>query len=310
MTSISETSSTVAKPQSSLPPTSLIIASRNRPQLLKDTVDSILNGNELPKELVIIDQSDALHPILAELKTTRGCEIRYLRTQSVGLSRANNIGISAARYDLLIFTHDDVLVAPTWFEMIVKAALDAGPRGVVTGQVRPTTIQTSGGFVPSTKVDKTSAKYTGRLDKDVLYPLNMAIHRAAFTEVGNFDERLGPGTPFPGSEDSDLGFRLLEAGYCIYYIPEAVVYHRAWRMARDYLPLRWGYGCARGAFFAKHLDWHDRHMLRRMGQDIARLRYFPYRFFHQRREAFGDIMLVSGILFGAAKWLMTRSKTP
>src|SRR5205823_6583384 len=102
------------------------------------------------------------------------------------------------------------------------------------------------------------------------------------TRVGDFDDDLGPGARFPASEDSDLGFRLLEAGYHIHYIPEAVLYHRAWRSNSDYLPLRWSYGVGRGAFYAKHLRLDDRYIMRRMIRDV-RIHALGFAF-HLRRD--------------------------
>src|SRR3712207_2073952 len=96
--------------RATLPPASLIICSRNRPQLLLETVESVLKGDEVPAELIIIDQSTTPHEILATLTTDRPCEIRYLWTQSVGVSEARNTGIAAARYEILALTDDDVFV--------------------------------------------------------------------------------------------------------------------------------------------------------------------------------------------------------
>ena len=50
----------------SLPSTSLIIASRDRPELLADTVASVLKGDEVPAEIVIVDQSRVPHPTLSK----------------------------------------------------------------------------------------------------------------------------------------------------------------------------------------------------------------------------------------------------
>lgn len=300
---------TNASAPGALPATSLIICSRNRPHLLAETVESILRGDQVPAEIIVVDQSDAPHQALAALTSDRGCDVRYLWTRTVGLSRANNQGVAAARHALLVFTHDDVLVTPTWFGAIVEALRAAGPRSVVTGQVRPTEAETRGGFQLALKVDQAPAVYTGRMGRDVLYPLNMAMYRSAIDEVGRFDERLGPGTPFPGSEDSDLGFRLLETGYRICYVPEAALYHRAWRPERDYLPLRWSYGVARGGFYAKYLSLRDRHMLSRMAADVrTHFVLFLYRVRRERRQAYGDVVLGAGILFGAIRWLLTQRK--
>ncbi|GEM_PF-2397045 len=121
MPRVDDAAATPSPMQPSLSPASLIIATRNRPDRLKAAAASILAGEDVPAELIIVDQSDARHPRLSCLRTARLCGIRYLRTRSVGLSRANNRGVVAARHDLLVFTHDDVLAPPGWFGAIVRA---------------------------------------------------------------------------------------------------------------------------------------------------------------------------------------------
>jgi hypothetical protein len=65
-------------------PSSLIICSRNRPRLLLDTVESVLAGEELPTEIVVVDQGDEQHAELAQLGTIDGCDVRYLWRPSRG----------------------------------------------------------------------------------------------------------------------------------------------------------------------------------------------------------------------------------
>lgn len=294
---------------SGLPAASLIVCSRNRPEMLAETVASILQGNDIPSELIIIDQSNIPHPDLSTLASDRACEIRYLWTRSVGLSRANNAGISAARHNILAFTHDDVLVTPAWFGSIVRALLDAGKYGVVTGRVLPTEAATPGGFALSTKISMAPAVYQGRIGEDVLYPMNMAMYRSAIDEVGGFDTRLGPGTPFPAAEDNDLGFRLLEAGYRISYVPGAVLYHLAWRSENDCLALRWSYARGQGAYYAKFLSLRDRYMMWRMITSIRNKAFgFALQAPRYPRRAYGEAVYLLGLLSGAAQWLLTQRK--
>jgi GT2 family glycosyltransferase len=286
---------------------SLLICSRRRPQLLEDTVNSVLQGDTLPSEIVIIDQSDQPHPSLSQRKSESGCDIRYIWSQSTGLSRGRNQALAAARYEALVFIDDDMYVDPGWLAAILAALETGGKKSVISGQVRPSQEAGSGFFAPSTKVDDAPAVYRGRMDQDVLFSGNMALYRSAIVEVGDFDERLGPGSAFPGAEDGDLGFRLLEAGYCIRYAPQAVVYHRAWRPEKEYLPLRWGYGVARGGFYAKYFSLRDRFMLGRMLRDIGRhLIGFPVLLPSNRLKAFGHLALSGGILVGATKWVLTQ----
>ncbi len=289
-----------------LPPASLIICSRNRPRLLAETVASVLRGDDVPDELVIVDQSRAPHPTLAYAPLRSRCRLRYLWSQSVGLSCARNIGIAAAQYPILAFTDDDVLAPPTWFGGLLRAQLAAGPRGVVTGRVVQAE-EAGGDFAPSLKDDMAPTVYEGRPGVDVLWSNNMAMYRAAVDDVGSFDERLGAGGHFPAAEDNDFGFRLLEAGYRIFYVPEALIYHRAWRSGRDYVRLRWAYGRGQGAFFAKHLSLTDRHMLRRLSASVrSHSMNAATRFRRHPRLAYGDAVYTAGLLSGAVEWLVRQ----
>jgi GT2 family glycosyltransferase len=301
------------QPRSSaqLPASSLIICSRNRPAFLSATIESVLQGDEVPTELVIIDQSQVPDEGLSRLKPQRDCELRYLWSRSVGLSRARNEGISAARYDLLVIIDDDMFVESNWFGTFVQALMAAGPRTVVTGRVLATAPEVSRGFAPTLAVREAPAIYQGRIGTEVLSGGHMAAHRSAFDEVGRFDERLGAGSSFPAADDNDLGFRLLEAGYRIAYVPEAVVYHRAWRAEADYLPMRWSYGLGKGGYYAKYLSLKDRYMLRRMLYDIGHRIYgLPLRLRRNRRLVYGDPAYILGIVVGATRWLLTQRRAP
>ncbi|HEX6607208.1 MAG TPA: glycosyltransferase [Chloroflexia bacterium] len=287
--------------------TSLIIGSRNRPRLLLETVESVLRGTQVPDEIVIVDQSDVPHPRLPTLTPDRPCAVRYLWSHTVGVSRAKNIALAAARYGVAIFTDDDILVDPEWLAVVQGALAAAGPRAVITGRVLPSRAEVPGGFVPTLVVADTPAVYEGRINTDVLPGCHMAAYRSALIGIGGFDERLGPGSPFRSAEDNDLGFRLLEAGYRIVFVPEAVVYHRAWRPAREYLPVRWAYGVAKGGFYTKYLSLADPYMLRRMVLDLARRTYaFPNRIQHERQRAIGDLVYMAGVGYGAARWLLSQ----
>jgi GT2 family glycosyltransferase len=250
--------------------TSLLICSRNRPALLEASVHSVLCGTDVPGELIVIDQSDTPNTHLGQQASTPDprCPLHYRWQPAAGLSAALNAAVAAARFDALLFTHDDVLVDPRWCGALTRALAGAGPGTIVTGRVLPAPDELDGGIVPSTKVDTAPRVFVGRIGDDVLYPLNMAMQRETFNRIGRFDERLGPGTPFPAAEDNDYGFRALEAGGRIEYVPSAVVYHRAWR--RDVVRLRWGYGLGQGAFYAKHFSLRDRYMARRAGAELRR----------------------------------------
>jgi GT2 family glycosyltransferase len=246
-----------------------VICSRNRPEFLASVVGSILDGDEVPDELLVVDQSTAPHPTLATFASPR-CAFRYLHSATVGLSRSRNIAVAAASHDVIAFTDDDVVVPPTWFGTLVRSFREAGPRAVVTGRVVADEAQSTGAFAPSLHPGTERVVHEGRVYEDPLATFNVAFHRSAHAEVGGFDIRLGPGTRFRAAEDNDFGHRLLEAGYRIVFDPDALIYHRSWRDDRAFPALRHGCGRGQGAFFAKHLSLDDPYMLRRALGTLAR----------------------------------------
>ena len=297
------------KTESVLPQSSLIICSRNRPKLLFETVESVLRGDHIPSEMLIVDQSGAPHPELSRMKTERSCEMRYIHSKTVGVGAGRNLGINFSRFEILIFIDDDMFVEVNWFRNLVQAVIKAGPHSVITGQVLAGESEVPGGKPPSIKKDQKPAVYQGRIANDVLYTGNMGAYRSVFDQVGLFDERLGPGTSFPAAEDNDLGFRMLEQGYRICYIPEAMVYHRAWRSYGESLALEWRYGVGRGAYYAKHMKWRDPYMFSRMVKDMkGSVMNFLGQIVRQRRLRYDYLISAFGIFYGAIRWQLSEMR--
>ncbi len=288
----------------SLPQASIVIGTRNRPALLQAMVESILAGDEVPAEIIVVDQSDTPSSALAELSRP-DCVIRVLRASGLGLSRARNDGATAATHELVVFVDDDMLVDRAWFGAFVRALDRAGPRTVVTGAVDAALSESWRSFFPATQSHAPGAVFEGRLDRDVLAGGHMGIARTALEEIGGFDQRLGPGAAYPAAEDNDLGLRLLEAGYRIAYVAEAVVHHRAWRPGWRYPLVRFAYGRGKGGFYAKH----PAQLRRRAVRDVThRARRFPRQVIRRPALAAGDVAYVAGILVGSTRWWLREGR--
>jgi len=290
--------------------TSLILSTRNRPAFALTTVLAVLDGHEVPNEVVVIDQSDIQNSEFAAWTDHSRCSVRYLWEPARGLSLGRNTGIAASTGQILLFIDDDVLVPPEWFGRIVRSLRRAGERAVVTGRTVAGEPEVPGAFAPSLHIDPRPTVHHGRPGRDVLLPMNMALYRSAIAEVGGFDERLGVGTRFPSSEDNDFGFRLLEAGFDIVYDPEVLVVHRAWRRPQALLPLRWAYGRGQGAYYMKYWSWRDRYMMRRMGWDVGRHQKRGLRRLRaDPRAASADAVYSLAVLTGAVQWRLRRTRT-
>jgi GT2 family glycosyltransferase len=295
--------------QTTMPPSSLILSTRNRPNMLADLVASVLEGEDVPTEIVVVDQSSQPDSTLSNWIPKRGCELRYRWTQSVGVSRGRNEAIAAAQHNIIVITDDDMLATSNWFGLMVRTLVETGPESVVVGQVVTGKPENAGAFSPALPVPLRGSDrkiYRGRVGADVMASGNMAVFRSAFSKVGAFDARLGPGTPYPGAEDNDLGFRLLEAGYQAIYEPRAILYHRAWRPKRDWMYLCWNYARGQGAFYAKHMTWSNRHTLTRLRADLQRHSgLLLRRVWHERGLALGNLAWIAGLLYGALRWKLT-----
>jgi GT2 family glycosyltransferase len=282
---------------------SLIICSRNRPALLEQAIRSVLAGTSLPSEILIIDQSDTPHSSLSKGESRYGCSIRYHRQAGTGLSKAKNAAAALAAHDVIATIDDDELAAHDWLKNLIYALNAAGPDSIVTGQVRPGTPEIAGGFSTSTTIDARPVVYRGRLKKDVLSAGNMAVRRELLRLLGGFDERLGVGTRFPAGEDSDLALRSLEVGYQIVYVPEALLYHRAWR--NQYLRQRWREGRGAGGFYAKYIAKYESYGLKRLRSEVGRrVVRWPYMIRHERRKAVGDLVYIAALVYGTGEWLL------
>jgi GT2 family glycosyltransferase len=159
------------------------------------------------------------------------------------------------------------------------------------------------GHVPSLTQRTEPEIFAGRPFCDPLSSGNMALRRQAFDDVGLFDERFGAGASFPSAEDNDFGYRLLEAGYEIAFVPDAIVYHRGVRRGRALARLDWSYGHGQGAFYAKHMSLSDLHMLRRLGRNTAyRLRRLAPAL-RGNRGALREGIYLAGLISGALAWV-------
>jgi GT2 family glycosyltransferase len=278
--------------------------------MLEETVASVLAGTLVPRELLVVDQSTSAHSDLAALGSVRGCTVRHLRATTSGLSRARNIGLRAAACDVVVLLDDDMLVEPTWLELLLSGLADGTRDTVVTGRVLAGPAEGGGTVPPAALVTRsTAAVYRGRQPTDVVPGANVALPRGVALAIGGYDERLGAGGRYPSADDNDMGLRLLDAGCEVRHVPAAVVLHRAWRGPRERALMRWSYGRGKGAFYAKHMRRSDPYARGRLLADartriVAAGRGLP----RSPGAAAGQLLHLAGMLAGAAEWLVRERR--
>lgn len=224
------------------------IATLNRPKSLARCLDGVLKGLVLPAEIIIVDQSrdNATQSLIAEAFRGVG-RIIYMRQEQRGLSASRNAAIKCARQPIIAFTDDDCVPDSVWVSSIEKAFAASLAPDAVAGRVLPLGPAEPGTFVVSPREGRTRADWRGkRIPWLVGTGGNFAARRDKFSLSGMYDERLGAGAPGKAAEDSEMIYRLLRAGACIRYEPDAIVYHERQSKAQR-LASRWTYGHGIGA---------------------------------------------------------------
>lgn len=236
---------------------SVVICTRNRCDLLRDTLDRLRALVVPPRcswELVVVD-NDGSAATAAVIDEYRGVlPLRHVAVAEPGLSKARNAALRVVRGDLVVFTDDDVRVDPLWVQAYVDAAHRWPDAGYFGGAIRARL----GDGVPGW-VRRGRAALAGMLCERDLGPAerrlrsaefpfgpNMAVRRSALAQ-STFDERVGRkgDQQMRGGEDS-LFWQLRARGVWGVWVPSAHVEHHVPRSRAD-LGYLWSYyrGCGR-----------------------------------------------------------------
>jgi GT2 family glycosyltransferase len=221
---------------------SVVICTRDRPDQLVQCLRSLQALSPSPLEVIVVDNaptSDATYHRVTQWQTSYPeLSIHYVKEPRPGLSIARNTGIQHTTGDLIAFTDDDVMVHPNWVARLQRAFHNPQVMAV-TGLVLPGSLDTEAQVIFEKGLGGFSQGYRAKLfDRQFFEAMcdrgvpvwrigagaNMAFRRHAFEEVGLFHEQLGAGAA-GCSEDSELWYRLLAAGWCCYYDPAVVVFH-------------------------------------------------------------------------------------
>src|SRR5579884_1697737 len=107
-----------------------VVCTRNRGALVRGAARSILANGHPAFRLVVIDQSanDESAAALADLRSDP--RLVYVRSNTVGLSRARNISLRMVDTDVVAFTDDDCEVPGDWLASL-QAVLSEHPKVAV-----------------------------------------------------------------------------------------------------------------------------------------------------------------------------------
>jgi len=225
---------------------SIVIPTRNRSKKLKKLLHSILEQTILPKEVIVVDDSENLRTKeliqrLEKLFLEKNIQIKHimpLENKKKSISRARNIGAKKAKGDIIVFIDDDVIIDKNYLKEILKV-FEKNPDALgVQGTI--INMEYSPFWNSVKKVfyywhaerNKCrmlpSGKTTYAYAPDIVIPcewlfgLNVAYKREVFEEF-SFNEKL---TSYSLGEDKEFSYGIHKKyPHSLFQTPHAKVYH-------------------------------------------------------------------------------------
>ena len=205
----------------------IAVATLDRPRGLGRCLRAVLEGELLPRELIVVDQgATSSLDVVRGLAVPAEVRVRYLRQARLGLSASRNAAVRDSTAPVVAFSDDDCVPEPEWLSTIVGAFDASAAVAAVTGPVLPLGVATPGTYAVASRTGDAPVEYAGYTPPwQPGTGGNMAVRRDWLRRIGGFDERLGVGTAGAAAEDIELIFRLLRSGGRIRFEPRAVVRH-------------------------------------------------------------------------------------
>jgi glycosyltransferase involved in cell wall biosynthesis len=214
----------------------VILCTYNRCQILNQALESVA-ASQLPEsvewEVLVVDNNstDQTRDVVDTFSKAHP-RFRYIFERKQGKSYALNAGIREASGDILAFTDDDIVVAPTWLWGLASP-LASGEWGSSGGRIGasntfqcPPWLALQGKYSLGSVLGFFDLGDKAGSSQEAFYGGNVAYRREVFEKCGLYRTDLGrSGTSLLSSEDTEFSRRVMTSGARLWYEPSAVVYH-------------------------------------------------------------------------------------
>jgi glycosyltransferase involved in cell wall biosynthesis len=196
---------------------SVVVPTYNRPALIKKCLEGLVQQNFNPDAYEIIVVTDGpdvrTSSIVNAYKNKCNRQVHcYSLPVKKGPAAARNKGWRSAKGELILFTDDDCVPSAKWVLGFWKAYETMQTNRIAfTGKI----------LVPHKKPPTDHERNTIALEEADFVTANCAVSKAMLEHIGGFDEAF----KMAWREDSDLEFKLLNAGVNIPHVEDAVVEH-------------------------------------------------------------------------------------
>ncbi len=211
---------------------SIIIPNWNGRRYLEKCFSSLKKLNYLNYEIILVDNASKDDSV--EFTRKNYPQVKIIQNKkNLGFAEANNIGYQNSKGEYILFLNNDTEVKPDFLTILVKEIEEDENIGGVQPKIlqmdNPQNLDCIGGFLTSTGVlyhfgygkAADDLKYNQKMEIFSVKGVAMLFRRRVLEKVGLFDKDF-----FAYFEETDLCHRIWMAGYKIFYIPQAVIYHK------------------------------------------------------------------------------------
>jgi glycosyltransferase involved in cell wall biosynthesis len=202
------------------PAISVIVPTRNRRDLVRETIEALF-AQDLPAdafEIIVVDNASSDETESLMRACARDARVRFIgavmgRDRGPAISR--NVGVMLARGELIAFTDSDCVPAAGWLRGCIEAMAGTDV-GVVQGMTTAVPHQAQPLFNHFIETKRLDGSFSTS---------NVCYRRDALAGAGGFD----PSCVY--WEDVDLGWRVKRLGWEARFEPDALVHHQVLRLS-------------------------------------------------------------------------------
>ena len=200
-------------------PISIVVPTYQRDDGLIATIEHLIALSPSPAEILVVDQTEKHTKYVEDvLRDWEDCgAIRLIRLSQPSIPRAMNVGLCEAGQELVLFVDDDIVPEANLVDRHLSA-LERTGAALITGRV----VQPwhEGKVASDLHADPFASVEPGWTSE--FMGCNFAVRREIAVMLGGFDEQF---VRVAYNFEAEFAHRLLEAGYKIFYEPQACVHH-------------------------------------------------------------------------------------
>ena len=226
---------------------SLVVGSVDRTEELSKLLQGFQSQTFRDFEVIVVDQNED-DRLVSILKSFEGLfPLRHIRSSVRNISHARNVGLAAARGEIVGFPDDDCQYLPDTMTLVVRHFVENPSLAILAGNH-----QSPSGALVNGRWTGQSCNIDDRTVWTTVMGSSLWIRTAPAREVGGFDPAIGPGTPWGSGEEPDFVLSLLRRGYHGYYDVAIGILHPDKRLSSSAIARAFLYGAGTGRVLRKH----------------------------------------------------------